>query len=481
MMHPKLMKTLTLFIGLTAFCPLTAALLTGICANAATPDDAPARSVKHLKLRVSPNGRYFVDQGGKPFFYLGDTCWLLFQRPNREELDEYLQDRAAKGFTVIQAYVLRGLGKKHPDGNSSLLDATPLIDRDPTRPNEEFFRNVDYVVNRANDLGLVMGLVTAKSWHVTDHPEKVFDEKNAYTFGKFLGERYRNNAVVWFPGGDSPPGKYDAVWVAMAKGLKDGSSGNHLVCYHGQGSTSSSMWFHNADWLDFNSIQSGHNFGSDSYAFVSKDYALTPAKPTVDMEPAYENHPTGTDKPRVDAHKVRTQAYSAMLAGAAGHGYGALDLFWFYKDADGPFPNNGFQHWRTAMAYEGSRQVGLMRRLFEQRPWHKMVPDQSVIASEQGTGPYRLVAARAEDGSFAIAYTPRGEPVRIQMNKLKGSEVHALWYNPRNGTWTSIGQYGNKGIREFAPPAQGEKDDWVLVLDDAKTRFPGASPTIQKD
>src|SRR5438132_13199018 len=135
------MKTLTLFIGLRALCPLAAVLPAAICGNAATPDGAPARSVKNVKLRVSQNGRYFVDQGGKPFFYLGDTCWLLFQRPNREELDEYLRDRAAKGFTVIQAYVLRGLGKKHPDGNASLLAATPLIDRDPTRPNEEFFQN----------------------------------------------------------------------------------------------------------------------------------------------------------------------------------------------------------------------------------------------------------------------------------------------------------------------------------------------------
>src|SRR5438093_5943268 len=175
------MKTPTLFIGFRALYPLATALLIAVSANAAAPDAAPAHSVKNLKLKVSPNGRYFVDQNGKPFFYLGDTCWLLFQRPNRQELDEYLKDRAAKGFTVIQAYVLRGLEKKHPDGNSSLLDATPLLDRDPTRPNEEFFKNVDYVVNRANELGLVMRLVTAKSWHVTDgHPEKVFDEKNAY-------------------------------------------------------------------------------------------------------------------------------------------------------------------------------------------------------------------------------------------------------------------------------------------------------------
>ena len=116
-----------------------------------------ATSVKALRLKVSPNGRYLVDQNGKPFFYLADTCWLLFQRPNHEEVDEYLNDRAAKGFTVIQAYVIRGLGERHPDGNRSLLGESPFIDRDPARPNEAFFKNVDHVVNRANELGLVDG------------------------------------------------------------------------------------------------------------------------------------------------------------------------------------------------------------------------------------------------------------------------------------------------------------------------------------
>src|ERR1700730_15016902 len=132
----------------------------------APPPETSPRSVKGLRLKVSPNGRYFVDQDGKPFFYLGDTCWLLFQRLNRQEVDDYLKDRAGKGFTVIQAYVLRGLGKRHPDGTLSLLGKPPLTDRDPSRPNEAFFKNVDYVVNRANELGLVMALVTAKSWHV---------------------------------------------------------------------------------------------------------------------------------------------------------------------------------------------------------------------------------------------------------------------------------------------------------------------------
>jgi hypothetical protein len=441
-------------------------------APAAAPAETSPRSVKGLRLAVSRNGRHFIDQDGKPFFYLGDTCWLLFQRLDRGEVEEYLKDRAAKGFTVIQAYVLRGLGKKHPDGNSSLLNATPLIDRDPTRPNEEFFKNVDHVVNRANELGLVMGLVTAKSWHVNKHPEKVFDEKNAYVFGKFLGQRYKNNAVLWYPGGDSPPGKDEAIWVAMARGLKDGSGGRHLVSYHGQGRTSSSDWFHKAGWLDFNSIQSGHGWAAPTYQRVSRDYGLSPAKPTVDMEPPYENHPTGARTPRIDSHQVRKGAYWAMLAGAAGHGYGALDLFWFYKDADGPFPRNGFQHWRKAMAYEGSRQVGLMRRFFELRPWYKLVPDQSVFSSGAGTGENHLRAARASDGSFVVAYLPRGGKIAVRLDRITGKKVKARWFDPRNGKWREAGEYPSTGSREFVAPSAGERDDWVLVLEDAARGYP---------
>src|SRR5262249_47979497 len=154
----------------------------------------------------------------------------------------------------------------------------PLIDRDPAKPNEAFFKNVDHVIHRANELGLVMGLVVSKSWHVNKHPERVFDVKNAFAFGKFLGKRYQNNAVLWEVGGDSRPGSDGEIWVAMAKGLKEGSGGNHLVSYHGSGSTSSSMWFHKADWLDFDSIQSGHGWAAKTYRYVAEDYGLSPAK-----------------------------------------------------------------------------------------------------------------------------------------------------------------------------------------------------------
>jgi hypothetical protein len=147
-------------------------------------------------------------------------------------------------------------------------------------------------------------------------------------------------------------------------------------------------------------------------------------------------------------------------------------MFYLYKESDGPFPRSGFQPWRTAITYEGSRHVGLMRRLFELRPWYQMAPDQSVIAAGQGEGEDHLQAARAQDGSFIIAYLPHGNPVSIDLTRISGSEVKAQWYDPRTGSWLPIGQYPNTGAREFTPPSAGEKEDWVLVIEDRQKNYP---------
>ncbi len=57
-------------------------------------------------LKVSENGRFLIRENGEPFFYLGDTAWSIFRNCNREQVDIYLQDRADKQFTAIEACVL---------------------------------------------------------------------------------------------------------------------------------------------------------------------------------------------------------------------------------------------------------------------------------------------------------------------------------------------------------------------------------------
>ncbi len=105
---------------------------------------------------MSENQRFLVTGDGRPFFWLGDTAWELFHRLNREEAERYLRNRAERRFTVIQAVVLAeldGLNAPNPYGER------PLVDHDPTRPNERYFAHVDWIVARANALGLYVGML----------------------------------------------------------------------------------------------------------------------------------------------------------------------------------------------------------------------------------------------------------------------------------------------------------------------------------
>lgn len=83
-------------------------------------DDVP---IDHIE--VSENQRFLTHQGGKPFFYLGDTAWELFHRLDQDEAKLYLKDRAKKGFTVIQAVAISEL-----DGISTPL-SRPYFTRIP--------------------------------------------------------------------------------------------------------------------------------------------------------------------------------------------------------------------------------------------------------------------------------------------------------------------------------------------------------------
>lgn len=417
-------------------------------------------------LKVQPAGRFLQTGSGKPFFYLGDTAWELFHRLNREDADVYLSDRAAKGFNAIQAVVLAefdGINKGNAYGEKPLTDSI-----DPTKWNEAYFKHVDWIVAKAAEKGLYIAMLPTwgdKVLKMWGQGPEIFNEKNAYEYGLKLGRRYRDSAnVIWVLGGDRPADGKAPVWRAMAKGVKEGDGGRHLITYHPMGGRSSSEWFHREPWLDFNMMQSGHGERNPAnWAMLLRDYARDPVKPAIDGEPNYENHPVNWRPQELgwfDDYDVRKAAYWAVFAGAAGHTYGCHDIWQMAEKGREPV-GHARGNWRTSLALPGAAQMGHLKTLMLSRSYFDRVPDQSLIVGGGGLHGEHLQATRG--ANYAFVYTPLPLGFRVALGRIPGKQVKASWFDPRTGETHEIGVYPNEGVRAFAPPVPGP--DAVLILD----------------
>lgn len=430
------------------------------------------------RLKVEPHGRFLQTESGEPFLYLGDTAWQLFHRLTLEEAEWYLRDRKEKGFTVIQVVVLAELGGLDtPNANGHL----PLLDRDPALPNEPYFRHVDSVVAAAGRMGLYVGMLpTWGSYWKTSSPSRIFTPDKALAFGRFLGRRYADQPVIWILGGDNnvETDLERQVIESMALGLREGDRGSHLITYHPRGPGRSSEYFHQAPWLDFNMIQSSHAARDhDNGLYVEADRRLRPAKPTLDGEPRYEGLAVGFylagahPAVRFDDADTRQAAYWAMLAGACGHTYGHNSI-WQLWTPERPSVIWADIPWREALNHPGSFQMGLLRRLFEARPFHLLVPDPDLVVDGPTAAGARVRAARAGDGSFALFYTPRGEPFTVDRSRLGMRRIRESWYDPRYGNTYTILTADTVSFQTYTPPSTGRGFDWVLVLDDVDAGRP---------
>lgn len=441
------------------------------------------------RLKVSENQRYLVTENSQPFFWLGDTAWELFHRLNRDEADRYLKDRAEKGYTVIQAVALAELDGLHAP---NAYGHKPLIENDPTKPDvkegpaNDYWDHVDYVVRKANSMGMVVGFLPTwgdkwnKKWG--QGPE-VFTPDHAEAYGTWLGNRYKNDDLVWILGGDRPieTDHHREIIRRMAIGLRKGDDGVHLQTFHPTGGNGSAEYFHDSDWLDFNMRQNGHvaEF-SGRYEATRVDYDRKPVKPVLDGEPIYEDHPVSFDANKLGhsiASDVRRPLYWNLFTGAMGHTYGHHSV-WQMWTPDRPPINHPLMPWYDAIQQPGASQMQHGKHLMLSRPFLQRIPDDSlivpdrVVTSVPGAGRYRFVATRDLEGTYAMVYAPVGRSFQVRTEALKAKDLTAWWFNPRDGQANRIGTFRKEAIHTFTPPNPGEMLDWVLVLDDAAKQYP---------
>ena len=428
------------------------------------------------ELTISDDHRFIVRKDGSPFFYLGDTAWELFHRLDRDEADLYLENRAEKGFTVIQAVILAeldGLHVPNPYGE------VPLINDDPLEPNENYFKHVDYIVKKAASLGMFIGMLPTwgdkfnKKWGVG--PE-IFTTDNAFEYGRFLGNRYKDAPIIWILGGDRNPDDEEDFQIIreMAKGLEAGDGGNHLMTYHPQGGNNTSQWFHNDDWLDFNFFQSGHGpRDAPNYEYTLLNYSLDPKKPTMDGEPRYEDHPVRF-KPMeygwFSDFDVRQAGYWSMFSGSCGHTYGNHNIWQMWQENRKPI-SWARTNWRRALDYPGAFQMGFIKAFFEAYPWQEMIPDQRLILNfNPRSGAYQM-AMISKNNDVVFAYDPYGYPIKIDLSRLTTNKMNAFWFNPRDGKYIFVESIDKSYTGEFTPHSVGRGSDWVLIIQDASKTY----------
>ncbi len=417
-------------------------------------------------LRASANGRYLVDQNGKPILFIGDAPHSLFVNLTPKQANFYFANRATYGINAVWIEVLcdtytggRSDGRTY-DG--IIPFTTP---GDMSTPNPVYFTRVDQMINLAANHGIQVFLDTIDTGGWLTVLENNGSSK-AFGYGQYLGTRYQNfKNIVWITGNDfqtwnsSTTDNQDVA--AIMSGVASADP-NHLhttqLNYDVSGSLDDSL-------LIPNTTLAGAYSYYPTYAEVLNEYNGPNFVPTFMEEANYEfENNTGLDYGNPET--LRRQEYWTMLSGATGQLYGNHYTWTFI---------NG---WQQSLNTPGAKQLKYMKNLFASRQWWNLVPDQSHTVVVAGYGTFAnsgsinasdyVTTGRAPDGSLVMAFCPTTTTITVDMTQMKGL-TKARWFDPSKNTFTTIkgSPFGNSGTHDFTTPGtDGDGNlDWVLVLE----------------
>ena len=446
------------------------------------------------RLKVSDNQRYLQFENGKPFFWLGETGWLLPERLDRAEAQYYLQKCRAAGYNMVQIQVLDGVPSYNIYGAPShqmqkgAERKVSWTNMGQSADGYGYWDHLDYIISLAEQNGIYIGMVAIWGGLVK---EGLLDVNGAKAYGKFLAERYKNRPnIIWMMGGDIQGDIRPEVWEALATTIKSIDK-NHLMTYHPRGRYTSAKWWSKAKWLDFHMFQSGHrkygqrmgnkdypipdNTEEDNWMYVDSTWAYKPMKPVLDDEPSYEDIPKGLHDPneaRWQDYDVRRYAYWSVFSGSCGHSYGHNAIMQMLKPG---YPTSygsdgAVKSWYQALNDPGFRQMKHLKNLILSFPYFERIPDQSVIAGKNGTKYNRLLATRGND--YILIYNYNSVPMKVDLTKVTGEKKNVWWFDAATGKLTYIGEFDNKVITfSQQNPHYGIPNDGVLIAVDATKNY----------
>src|SRR5262245_10208603 len=262
-------------------------------------------SLPAAALRVSPDGRYFVDSTTKtPFFWLGNTQWAIFRGYSIDDARTIVDNVKSKGFTVLATMLAGGPVATVPNVEGQMI----WLDNDPSKPNEAYFKRVDAIISHASQKGLIVRIGMLHNSQL-----QYMSNGKGKAYAKWVANRYKNLPnIIWSIHGNVDNPALIAMVREMAEGIREVDNGRRLISQKPDPSPKSSGIIQNEPWLDFTQSQTWKRIEL-IYPMVKTDYDRSPPKPTVMDEGAYE---AGTEYGfPITALLVRRQAYYSYLAG----------------------------------------------------------------------------------------------------------------------------------------------------------------------
>ncbi len=204
----------------------------GLLSAAAQSKSSVYKPWSHGQLKVSKENRYLMNADGTPFFWLGDTGWLLPEKLNRDEAAYYLEHCRQAGFNVVQVQTINGVPAMNFYGQYSMIDGFNFknIDRKGVYG---YWDHMDYIIQKAEQNGIYIamvciwgGLVRSGKMNVEEAPRWRDCDVRRYgywsVFAGSCGHTYGHNNIMQFlkPG---TPGGYgaDGIEKPWYKAMQD--------------------------------------------------------------------------------------------------------------------------------------------------------------------------------------------------------------------------------------------------------------------
>lgn len=447
----------TTLAGLAAMSGLAA----GSPAMASPPAGAPRADASALPIRVERGKPYLTDAKGNPFLLHGDTAWSLIGDLTREDALHYLDDRHRRGFntlvvSLIEFHYARN-APRNAEGEAPFASPTSM-----SAPREAYFRHADWVIEQAEQRGMLLLLAPAYLGLTGGHDGwyplmQATGAEQLRAYGRYVGRRYagRRN-IIWMHGGDANP-KDRSLSAAVAEGIREEAPSALQTAHCGPEVMAIEYWGdHN--WLGLNTLYTY----KPVHLQAEKARAFRARMPSILVESAYEDE-TGTGVPAADAHRVRTQAFQALLGGACGHVFGNNPIWHF----DGPGMSPAPTGWKAALASPGTRSMEVFSSLISELSWWTLEAAPQIITSGAGSDADRAVAAAAPDGELAVVYGPSSRKLALDLRALKGPAISARWLDPATGAATGelTMSHESRPLAVMPPKFGGSAGpDWLLVL-----------------